>query len=164
MDNDGGRNSDADYDAHFVRPGASGPITPRGERGRIPHYRGGFDFSGMLRRARKLRRAQTSAEEFLWSLLRNRQLAGYKFRRQHQYGNYIADFYCHDAQLIVECDGPVHEENEQWQHDQEREYYLSTQGLRVIRFANTDILDHPEHVLEAIAHQLQTLRERQLPE
>jgi very-short-patch-repair endonuclease len=145
---------DRDLDALLTPSNETGPVTPRGERGRIAHYRGGFDFTGMLTRARHLRRAQTSAEEFLWSLLRNRQLAGYKFRRQHQYGNYIADFYCHEAQLVIECDGPVHEANDQWLHDRERDDYLIAQGLRVLRFANADILKRPEHVLEIIVSML----------
>jgi len=87
-------------------------------------------------------------------MLPNRQLGGHKFRRQHQYGNYIVDFYCHEADLVVECDGPIHEENEQWQHDQERSIYLISQGLRILRFANDDILNHPEQVLATIGGKL----------
>ncbi|MEO6391487.1 MAG: endonuclease domain-containing protein [Pyrinomonadaceae bacterium] len=143
-----------DKDLNTDSPSTSGPITPRGERGHIAHYRGGFDFTGLLARARKLRRGQTTAEEFLWRMLRNRQFGGYKFRRQHQYGNYIVDFYCHQAELVVECDGPIHEENEQWQHDQERSIYLNSQGLRILRFANDDILNHPEQVLATIGRKL----------
>ena len=81
------------------------------------HYRGGLPIAGLTERARELRLAQTAAEAKLWSLLRNKQLRGFKFRRQHQFGGYIADFYCHEAQLVVECDGSVHDANEQWHHD-----------------------------------------------
>jgi len=73
-------------------------------------YRGGYQFSGLREVARELRKAQTSAEELLWQLLRKRQLFGFKFRRQHQFGDYVADFYCHEAKLVVECDGSVMKE------------------------------------------------------
>src|SRR5262244_504695 len=80
-------------------------------------YRGGYQFSGLLDLARNLRAKQTPAESLIWQLLRNRRLLGFKFRRQHQFGDYIADFYCREAQLLIECDGSIHGPNEQWQHD-----------------------------------------------
>jgi type I restriction enzyme R subunit len=87
------------------------------------HYRAGYQAAGLLEQARQLRAKQTRAEELLWQLLRNRQLLGFKFRRQHQFGDYVADFYCREAQLVIECDGSVHDPNEQWQHDQARDAY-----------------------------------------
>ena len=123
---------------------------------RFRQYRGGFQFAGLLKLARELRRKETPAEALLWQLLRNRQLLGYKFRRQHQFGDYISDFYCHEAQLVIECDGAVHELNEQWHHDQRRDAYLVAQGLRVLRFANDQILNHPDGVLMEIARYLKT--------
>ena len=114
-------------------------------------YRGGYQFSGLKELARELRKKQTSAEEMLWALVRNRQLLGFKFRRQHQFGDYVADFYCHDAQLVIECDGPVHEGNEQWHHDQNRDAHMIGQGLRVLRFSNGQILNDTEKVLDEIA-------------
>ena len=86
--------------------------------------------------ARDLRMRQTEAETLLWQLLRNRQLLGFKFRRQHQFGDYIADFYCREASLVIECDGSVHERNEQWHHDQKRDAYMIFSGLRILRFTN----------------------------
>ena len=71
-------------------------------------YRGGYQFAGLSDIARELRAEQTTVEALLWQLLRKRQLQGFKFRRQHQFGDYIADFYCHDAHLVIECDGSVH--------------------------------------------------------
>jgi very-short-patch-repair endonuclease len=97
-------------------------------------YRGGYQFGGLLELARSLRDKQTPAETLLWHLLRKRQLSGFKFRRQHQFGDYVADFYCHEAALIIECDGSVHELNENWHHDQNRDAYLIGQGLRVLRY------------------------------
>jgi type I restriction enzyme R subunit len=118
------------------------------------HYRGGLQFAGLTEDARVLRVAQTAAESKLWSFLRNRQLRGFKFRRQHQFGNYIADFYCHEAQLVVECDGSVHDKNEQWHHDQQRDAYMTANGIRVLRFTNEEILSDPERVLENISSYL----------
>src|SRR5207237_9996367 len=112
--------------------------------------RGGYQFSGLKGLTRELRAKETEAEVLLWKLLRNRQLLGLKFRRQHQFGDYVADFYCHEAQLVIECDGPVHEDNERWHHDQNRDAYMIAQGRRVLRFSNAAILNDPERVLNDI--------------
>jgi very-short-patch-repair endonuclease len=114
------------------------------------HYRGGFQFAGSTGRARKFRKDQTAVEELLWLRLRNRQLRNFKFRRQHQLGKYITDFYCHEAQLVIECDGSAHDSNRQWQHDQSRDAYMLSQGLRVLRFSNDGILNDTESVLDEI--------------
>ena len=117
-------------------------------------YRGGYQLSGLKELARQLRKNQTSAEALLWELLRNRQLRGFKFRRQHQFGDYLADFYCREANLVVECDGSVHDQNEAWNHDQVRDAYMVSQGLRVLRFPNRQILNEIEKVLEEIGRYL----------
>ncbi len=117
-------------------------------------YRGGYQFAGLAELARELRKKQTSAEALLWQLLRNRQLLGFKFRRQHQFGDYVADFDCRDVQLVIECDGTAHQPNEQWYHDKNRDSYMIAQGLRVLRFANDRILNDSEEVLEEIAKYL----------
>ena len=117
-------------------------------------YRGGYRFAGLADLARELRERQTPAEALLWQLLRNRRLLGFKFRRQHQFGDYIADFYCNEARLIIECDGSVHNPNEHWHHDQNRDAYMIAQGLRVMRFTNEQILDDIESVLEEISKYL----------
>jgi len=114
-------------------------------------YRGGYEFAGLSRLARELRKKQTSAEALLWHLLRDRQLLGFKFRRQHQFGDYITDFYCRKAGLVIECDGSAHEANEQWHHDQERDAYMIGQGLHVLRIANDRILNDTANVLAEIA-------------
>jgi very-short-patch-repair endonuclease len=110
----------------------------------------------MAKLAAELRKKQTSAEELLWELLRKRQLLGFKFRRQHQFGDYIADFYCHEASLVIECDGSAHNPNEQWHHDRNRDAYMIAQGLRLLRFPNERILNDTESVLEEIANCLPT--------
>src|SRR5215471_5963565 len=116
-----------------------------------PHYRGSYQFAGLADLARELRTNQTPAEDLLWHLLRDRRLLGFKFRRQHQFGDYVADFYCHEARLIIECDGSVHDSNAQWQHDQNRDAYTTSRGLRVLRFRNDQILENTGEVLRKIS-------------
>jgi very-short-patch-repair endonuclease len=122
------------------------------------HYRGVFQFSGQKTLARELRQNQTAAEELLWRLLRNRRLLGFKFRRQHQFGDYMADFYCHEASLVIECDGAAHEPNEPWHHDQERDAYMVSQGLRVLRFSNDRVLADTASVINEICQILSSSR------
>jgi very-short-patch-repair endonuclease len=117
-------------------------------------YRGGYEFSGLVKLARELRKSQTSAEALLWDLLRDRRFLGYKFRRQHQFGSYVADCYCREAQLVIECDGSAHQGNESWHHDQNRNVYMISQGLSVMRFSNEEILIDTEGVLSNIAERL----------
>ena len=102
--------------------------------------------------ARELRQRQTPAEEILWQLLRGRKILGLKFRRQQQLGPFIADFYCHDARLVIELDGGVHEIQEQAARDENRDFYLRENRLQVLRLANDRILEDPESVIRTIAH------------
>lgn len=99
-------------------------------------------------RARELRRPQTPAESRLWARLRNRQLGGFKFRRQHPIGRFIVDFYCVEARLVVEIDGDSH--LDQVEYDAGRTVWLSEQGNSVIRFTNQEIHQQLDAVLEAI--------------
>ncbi len=141
---------------HILRENTSksSPPTPL-PGGEGSHYRGGFDFSGLKQRARELRKKQTEAETLLWELLRNRQLCNAKFRRQHQFGDYICDFYSNEAKLVVECDGAPHDTPERRELDAKRDRYLKSQGLTVLRFPNQDILNDPGTILEKIAIHLQ---------
>ena len=97
--------------------------------------------------AKRLRRDMTDAEKLLWQHVRNRQLGGFKFRRQCTIGPFIADFACIENRLIVEADGGQHSESTS---DANRTDYLERQGWQVIRFWNTDILTNIDGVLEAI--------------
>lgn len=99
-------------------------------------------------RARGLRQDMTDAERKLWYRLRNRQLSGWKFRRQHEVDHYIVDFVCTDAMLVVELDGGQHAE--QADDDARRTRHLQTLGYRVPRFWNNDVLTDTESVLEVI--------------
>ena len=102
--------------------------------------------------ARQMRHEPTSAENTLWERLRNRQIAGLKFRRQHSIDRFIADFYCADAQIIVEVDGPVHEYTPE--EDAIRQEFLEAQGFQVLRFTNADVEQNLEAVVEWITDAL----------
>ena len=99
-------------------------------------------------RAPSLRKTSTDAENKLWALLRNRQLLGWKFRRQAPIGNYIVDFVCLDAKLIIEVDGGHHQE--QTAYDEERSQWLTSEGYRVLRFWNNQVLREFGAVQETI--------------
>ena len=103
----------------------------------------------LLAHAREMRRDQTPAEAKLSSVLRNRHLAGLKFRRQTPRSPFVADFYCPQAKLIVELDGESHNEKETY--DERRTRILERDGCRVIRFINDDVNQHLDGVAEAIA-------------
>ena len=98
--------------------------------------------------ARDLRTHQTPAEVMLWEALRNRRLAGLKFRRQHPIGPFIVDFCCPDRRLAIELDGGVHAT--QQERDAEREDLLEAAGYRVLRFTNEAIHDDLAAVLEIV--------------
>ncbi|HHJ17769.1 MAG TPA: endonuclease domain-containing protein [Gammaproteobacteria bacterium] len=99
-------------------------------------------------RARHLRNRGSDAEQRLWQRLRNRQVCGAKFRRQHPIPPYIVDFVCLEKRLVIEADGGQH--LEQQGHDEKRTAFLETQGYRVLRFWNDEILRQTEEVLEVI--------------
>jgi very-short-patch-repair endonuclease len=100
--------------------------------------------------AQKLRMNATEAEEFLWLALRENQLDGLKFRRQHPLSVCIADFYCHKLKLVIEIDGGYHHTKEQMLLDEERTTTIEFQGLKVIRFTNDEVLLKLPEVLDKI--------------
>jgi very-short-patch-repair endonuclease len=145
-------------------PSPPGPLShAAGEGGRIaaPDLssraagEGGYELPKasreLIARARQLRREATTAESLLWELLRDRRLLGRKFRRQHPIGQFIADFFCDDARLIIEIDGAVHHEPTQQERDRLREEILREHGFSILRFTNDQILDRTEQVLQEIA-------------
>jgi len=100
--------------------------------------------------SRYLRRHQTDAERIIWKALRNRQLYGFKFRRQHPIGPYILDFYCHQARLDVEIDGGQHYTDDGIRRDEERDAELEQQGIKVLRYSNSEVLNETDSVVEEI--------------
>ncbi|MGA7426008.1 MAG: endonuclease domain-containing protein, partial [Rhodoplanes sp.] len=102
-------------------------------------------------RARRLRRSSTDAELKLWRHLRSRTLCGFKFVRQEAIGPYIVDFVCRERRLIIEVDGGQHAIDAR---DKGRDAFLRSQGYRVLRFWNNDVLTNTTGVLETIADAL----------
>ncbi len=101
-------------------------------------------------RAKHLRKSSTEAEKKLWRLLRAKQLAGYKFRRQEPIGPYIVDFVCFRPPLIIELDGGQHDATTQRAYDAQRTDWLATQGFKTIRFWNNQLLENEAGVLHEI--------------
>lgn len=109
-------------------------------------------------KAKILQENQTKAECILWEKLKNNQLEGIKFRRQHPISLYIADFYCHKYQLIIEIDGGYHLSAEQKIKDEERTKMLEFNDLQVIRFTNEEIETNIEEVLKQIRNKINELK------
>ena len=104
-------------------------------------------------RARTLRQNATDPEKLLWRHLRDRQVKGYKFRRQHVIDHYIADFVCASEKLVVELDGGQHAERTAY--DEHRTRFMESKGYRVARFWNNDVLRDVDSVLEVILRLLE---------
>ena len=108
-----------------------------------------------VEKARGLRKDQTDAEGELWRVLRNRYFGKHKFRRQETIGRYIVDFVCFERKLIVELDGGQHSENKDY--DDRRTAWLSSQGFKVLRFWNHEVLGNFETVEKVIWDSLSSL-------
>jgi urocanate hydratase len=107
--------------------------------------------SKLLEYARELRKNQTDAEEFLWQLLRNRQLNNLKFRRQHPLkANYILDFFCFEHKLGIEIDGGYHNDIDQKEYDKLRTEIIAEYGINIISFTNEDVLNNTDYVISSI--------------
>lgn len=104
----------------------------------------------MKKRRKDLRNNATDPEKHLWLFLKNKQLKGRKFTRQHSIGSYVVDFYCFEERLVIELDGSQHEEEGQRKYDEERTRFLESLNHRVIRFKNFDVLFDTDNVLKKI--------------
>jgi very-short-patch-repair endonuclease len=105
--------------------------------------------------ARVMRHQPTDAEKRVWSRLRNRQLGGYKFRRQVPIAGFIVDFYCTETKLAIELDGGQHLEQGAIDYDRRRLERISSLGIRTLRFSDVDALKNTDAVLNAILFELQ---------
>ena len=99
---------------------------------------------------KRLRNRSTSAEATLWKIIKDKQLDGKKFRRQHGIEKYIVDFYCSSEKLIIELDGRPHGEYSQITKDEARDKFFTDNGYTVIRFENRFVFQDPEYVVETI--------------
>ncbi len=116
------------------------------------------NFVTTIETRRRLRKDSTAPERILWRLLRDRQLSGYKFRRQHGLGPYIVDFYCPKFKLVVEIDGDSHFTPNAQAYDARRSAYFRLFGMDVIRFTNAEVGENPTAVVEAIYLYIETHR------
>jgi very-short-patch-repair endonuclease len=125
------------------------PLWKRGDRG---------DLKGTMLRynrnlkecSRSLRENMTEAERLLWKKVRGKQLKGYQFYRQKTIGNSIVDFYCPKAKLVIELDGGQHYSFEGKEKDRERDGYMKSIGLRVLRFSDKEVFENIQGVFERI--------------
>jgi very-short-patch-repair endonuclease len=116
------------------------------------HYKGNLKVP-----ARQLRRSMTDTESVLWSRLRSKQLLAVQVYRQKPIGPYIVDFYAHRCKLVIEVDGSQHMDKDQAERDRERDEYLESAGIKVLRFNNRQVLEETDAVVEVI---YQAMKER----
>ena len=100
--------------------------------------------------SRELRRGMTDAERLLWSRIRGKQLKGCQFYRQKIVGNYIADFYCAKANVVIEVDGGQHYSAEGNMKDRERDDFMVSIGLKILRFSDREVFENLNGVMETI--------------
>lgn len=104
--------------------------------------------SEKYQRSKQLRKEMTPEEKILWEQLRRNNLNGLHFRRQQIIDGFIVDFYCHQAQLVIEVDGEIHDL--QVESDQERDAILAARGLKIMRIKNQEIRQNLQDVLQQI--------------
>jgi len=112
-----------------------------------------------LEKRKLLRKGQTYTEKIFWMHLRNRQILGYKFRRQYSVDHFVIDFYCPELKLAVELDGDVHDIPEQKEYDIERQKYLEEFGIKFIRIKNEEFLGNPNKAFKKVEKQIKILEE-----
>ena len=115
-------------------------------------------------RARQLRQVETWAEKLMWRWLRDRRFSRYKFRRQHPVGIYYLDFFCEEAALNIELDGSQHGFPIQRKHDEEREKFLQSRGIKTLRFWNSQLRRNAQSIRDTIFEELQKRASHPLPE
>ncbi|HEY6950798.1 MAG TPA: DUF559 domain-containing protein [Bacteroidota bacterium] len=113
--------------------------------------------------SRTLRKNMTVAERLLWSKIRRKQLKGLQFYRQKTVGNYIVDFYCPAAKIIIEVDGSQHFEEQGKKKDHIRDEYLSRLGFEVLRFPNWEVMNNLDEIVEEIDSHLPTTESPSFP-
>ena len=104
----------------------------------------------LFRNAYQLRNNPTEAEKILWQYLKDRQIEGVRFRRQHSLKNFIPDFYGHQVKLAIELDGGYHNEMVQKLYDNDKDDILRNSGLTVLRYSNEEVIFEIEKVLNSI--------------
>ncbi len=120
--------------------------------------------SNLKKRARPLRKNMTESEQALWSKLRGKQILGVQFYRQKPIGKFIVDFFAPKGKLVVEVDGSQHAEAYHAGKDKERDNYLSSLGIRVLRFNSREVLKDTDAVIEIIFRTIEERLEKKSPQ
>lgn len=138
----------------------SSPLTAKGgnldnETNEIKEYtRGVFNRHDLKDLRQKLRNNPTKYEQILWQYINDRQILGVKFRRQHSIGRYIVDFYSPEIKLVIEVDGGQHFTDDGKEYDEERTKFINNFGIKVLRFANNEIVNNLEGVIDTIESEI----------
>ena len=119
-----------------------------------------YNHKTLKERRRDLRKNQTPAEKLLWKFISKDQISGLRFLRQYSVGPYILDFYCPKIRLGIEIDGSVHKEKEARIYDKDREKFLKSLDIEVIRFWNSDVLNNTEDVLSELLNKIKQLNNK----
>ncbi len=109
-------------------------------------------------RRQGLRNNQTEAEKILWKFISKNKILGLRFLRQYSTGPYILDFYCPKIRLGIELDGKIHEKNKIY--DKDRENYLDSLDINIIRFQNEDVLNNTNKVLNDLQNKIKQLSDK----
>jgi len=109
---------------------------------------------GVIDFSRKLRKRMTPGEKILWKKLRRKKIKGVRIRRQHPIEYYIADFYCHEARLVIEVDGLIHNSKERINYDLNRNAEMDRLGIKVIRFSDWEVKNNMTQVIAIITNEI----------
>jgi very-short-patch-repair endonuclease len=108
-------------------------------------------------KAIELRNNPTQAEKILWEHLNNRDLFNLRFKRQHPIDIFIADFYCHKYKLVIEVDGEIHNNPENKEYDEGRDFEMAKYGIKILRFTNREVLENINVVIARIKQEIASL-------
>ncbi|MBW4642032.1 MAG: endonuclease domain-containing protein [Goleter apudmare HA4340-LM2] len=122
-----------------------------------------YNKTSELEKRRTLRNDSTPAETKIWAKLRGRQVENCKFRRQYSIGAFVVDFYVPELKLAIEIDGDSHFQPDAIEYDKERQLFLATKGICVVRFTNEQVYQQLDEVVEAIAQTIYQLRQSTPP-
>ncbi len=146
-----------------LNPPTGGTLEPESDDGSFKYNVADPMIYGLLKQFVAVHRSNpTEAENFMWQILRGKKIGGFKFRRQHIIGSYIADFVCLTQQIVIEIDGLIHQVPENILSDEARTLELNRLGFDVIRFTNEEVLNDTDNVIKIIIHEL-TEKSKKIP-
>ena len=116
-----------------------------------------YNKSSEKEKRRKLRESQTNAEDLVWRYLRNKQMLGYKFKRQYSVDHFVIDFYCPELKLALELDGESHNNPEKMEYDIQRQKYLEEYNIKFARIKDEELLGNPNKAFMKIEDAIKLL-------